>query len=157
MPEPTNDAPDLLDDVGFLLSRGSSVAIRVTNAHLKTIGVRARHFAVLSLASDADGISQKGLAEAMSLDPSRIVVIVDDLERRGLVERRPDPADRRTRLVAPTTQGREVCAQARGLVREAGAEFLVRLDEQERKQLLELLRKVAADDTDGPGGWSWAT
>lgn len=137
---------ELLDDVGFLLSRSSGAAIRATNEQLRSAGIRARHYSVLSLACDTEGVSQRELADVLGLDPSQIVALVDDLQKRGLVERHPDPGDRRTRLVSPTPHGRTVLRRARGQVAKARNDFLGRLDDGERAVLLELLRKVAVPD-----------
>src|SRR3954453_7944151 len=87
---------DLTDDVGFLLTRASGLVVRATNAALADVGLRVRQYSVLVLADDAaDGISQRDLAEALGLDPSQVVALVDELAGAGLVERRPSPTDRR--------------------------------------------------------------
>src|SRR4051794_5491537 len=97
---------DLTDDVGFLLTRASGLVVRATNAALTDLGLRVRQYSVLVLADDtADGISQRDLAEVLGLDPSQVVVLVDELAAAGLVERRPSPIDRRAKLVVATAQG----------------------------------------------------
>src|SRR4051812_12666281 len=97
---------DLTDDVGFLLTRASGLVVRATNAALADVGLRVRQYSVLVLADDAaDGISQRDLAEALGLDPSQVVALVDELAGAGLVERRPSPTDRRAKLVAATAAG----------------------------------------------------
>lgn len=64
-------------------------------------GAQAR---VLSLLS-AEPLPMRKVAERLKCEPSNITGIVDRLETRGLVERRPDPADRRVKLAAPTDEG----------------------------------------------------
>lgn len=134
---------ELLEDIGFLLSRGGGLAIRTANAHLGYLGLRVRHYSVLSVACDAGGISQRKLSEVLGLDPSQIVALVDDLDDQGLVERLPDPQDRRTRLVAPTRRGKTVRRRARRDAAEAREVYLAALSEQERAILLDLLLRVA--------------
>src|SRR3954453_21073168 len=104
---------DLTDDVGFLLTRASGLVVRATNAALVDVGLRVRQYSVLVLADDStDGVSQRDLAEALGLDPSQVVALVDELATAGLVERRPSPTDRRAKLVAATAQGVRVRRRA---------------------------------------------
>jgi DNA-binding MarR family transcriptional regulator len=62
-------------------------------------GLRPRHLIALKLLSEQGPASQQGLAEALSLDPSNVVGLLNELEERGLVTRRRDPADRRRHIV----------------------------------------------------------
>lgn len=57
-------------------------------------------------------MSMRELAAAMGIDPSNATVVVDDLESRGLVRRRPHPTDRRAKLVEATRKGRELARRA---------------------------------------------
>ena len=80
----------LTADMGFLMSRASGLFIRSSNAALAPTGLRVRPYSVLVLASDVpDGITQRDLADVLGLDPSQVVLLVDELAASGLVERRP--------------------------------------------------------------------
>ena len=108
---PTSAA--LTEDVGFLLSRASGLFVRASNAVLASYGLRVRSYSVLLLAcATDDGISQRDLAELLGLDPSQVVLLVDELAESGLVERRPSETDRRTKLVLATDAGRALRAEA---------------------------------------------
>ena len=108
---PTSAA--LTDDVGFLLSRASGLFVRASNAVLASYGLRVRSYSVLLLAcATDDGISQRDLAELLGLDPSQVVLLVDELAESGLVERRPSETDRRTKLILATDAGRALRAEA---------------------------------------------
>lgn len=139
------DLGALADDVGFLLSRTSGLVVRAANAGLAGHGLRARQYSVLVLAADSpDGVSQRDLAGTLGLDPSQIVLLVDELQAAGLVERRPAPADRRTRLVAATARGRRTRRAAvegavEGVRRQLGA-----LSDEEQETLRALLERVVA-------------
>lgn len=139
-------APRLLDDVGFLLSRSGGLAVRATNVALETHGLRVRQYSVLVAVAESTGVSQRDIAATLSLDPSQVVTLVDELETRGLVERTPDLADRRARLVKVTRPGRRVIGQAEVAVREAGEDYLGTLDQDERATLLALLRRLNGFD-----------
>lgn len=136
----------LADDVGFLLSRASGLVVRATNDSLAGVGLRVRPYSVLLLACDQPGgISQRDLAAGLGLDPSQVVALVDELARRGLVERTPSPADRRTKLVAATAQGRELRGRAAELAGSGGQRRLGRLTAAEQDTLRDLLARVVAD------------
>src|SRR6185437_15753091 len=81
------------------------------------------------------------LAVSMRCEPSNVTGLVDKLERRGLVERRPDPADRRVKLIAPTPAGVELSGEVWADL-DFAAEPLAALAEPERVQLRDLLRKI---------------
>ena len=133
-------------DLGFLLSRASGLVVRASNAALAAEGLRVRQYSVLVLACDTvDGMSQRELAQVLGLDPSQVVALVDELADAGLVERRPDPADRRTRLVVATPAGRRTRKTAAARVAEAAVEPLGSLSEEERGTLERLLGRVVAD------------
>jgi DNA-binding MarR family transcriptional regulator len=141
---------ELTDDLGFLLSRASGLLIQATNAALADQGLRVRSYSVLVLACDtADGMSQRDLAARLGLDPSQVVAIVDELEAAGLVERRPSPADRRTRLVAATRKGRRVRRVAAARAAAGQHDTVGLLDEAEQATLRVLLLRMIDGAIDG--------
>jgi DNA-binding MarR family transcriptional regulator len=84
------------------------------------------------------------LAEAVKVDPPYATLIVDTLEERGFVERRPDPADRRRKLVAVTPAGEEAAARVRQIMRDPPPGFAT-LTSDELADLEKLLRRAAGD------------
>jgi DNA-binding PadR family transcriptional regulator len=72
-----------------------------------------------------------------------VVALVDDLEHRGLAERRRDPVDRRAYTLYLTPQGRELLAELQHVAEEDEAELLTALNASERSQLISLLQRVA--------------
>jgi DNA-binding MarR family transcriptional regulator len=136
----------LLDGVGFLLARASGLLARAGNAALVPFGLRVRSYSVLLLACEAaQGISQRDLAAVLGLDPSQVVLLVDDLTEAGLVERRPSPSDRRTRLVAATEGGRAVRARAVAAVAAAEEQQLDALSGSERRMLHDVLLRLVGE------------
>jgi DNA-binding MarR family transcriptional regulator len=133
----------LADDLGFLLSRASGQVVRATNAALAEHGLRVRSYSVLVLACEAaDGLSQRELAGVLGLDPSQVVLLVDELTAAGLVERQAAEADRRTRLVVPTPEGRRV-RDAAGRAADAAVETpLGLLGDAERDRLRDMLTRI---------------
>ena len=138
----------LKEHVGWLMSRASH-AIGVALAEsLGSLDLNIRDYTVLIAAERAavEGTARTQLALARSarLDKSTMVVAVDALEGEGLVERRPDPNDRRARIVVPTDAGREVLARAEGVVLRVEDEALSDLSAEERRILRDLLTRLVA-------------
>ena len=137
-------AAALGDDLSFLLARANALSLAAGNVALAPHGLRVRSYSVLALAAaDSAQPTQRELAEFLRLDPSQVVALVDDLERRGLVERRPDPSDRRANVVLATDAGRAVFAAAQAAARESERMTHASLDDDEHAQLTALLRRVA--------------
>ena len=148
--EPSTSTAALTDDVGFLLSRASGNFVRASNAALVAHGLRVRSYSVLLLACGAEeGISQRDLAALLGLDPSQVVLLVDELAESGLVERRPSDTDRRTKLVCATPAGRRVRAAAVEDVAAAGATQLAEFTSTEQYLLRDLLSRLAFADGGG--------
>jgi DNA-binding MarR family transcriptional regulator len=133
----------LADDLGFLLSRASGQVVRATNAALAEHGLRVRQYSVLALACETpDGLSQRELATVLGLDPSQVVLLVDELATAGLVERQAPEADRRTRLVVATPEGHRVREAARRDADAAVEAPLGLLGDAERDRLRDMLTRI---------------
>lgn len=100
-------------------------------------GAQARLLSLLSLEPQP----MRRLAQQLKCEPSNVTGIMDRLEARGLVERRPDPADRRVKLAAATAEGRKVARGLRDSLNFA-REPLAGLSEEERLALRDLLRRM---------------
>lgn len=147
-PEPVDGisrlyATDLANEPEFLAARARSLGSAHANAALAALDLKVRSYSVLSLACSGTQPSQRELAEFLALDPSQIVALVDQLERRGAVVRRADPRDRRSKFIAATDAGRSLFAEAARLVEAASNESLAALTPEERDQLRALLRRIA--------------
>jgi DNA-binding MarR family transcriptional regulator len=85
----------LLDSIGFLLLRAHVRVHREFTAALEPLDIEPRHVGTMRALRAAGPSTQGQLAEMLAVSPATVVQIVDDLERRGLVSRERDPADRR--------------------------------------------------------------
>jgi DNA-binding MarR family transcriptional regulator len=139
---------ELAEEIEFLTARARSVGIVRANAALAPLALKVRSYSVLSLACSGKDPSQRELADFLSLDPSQIVALVDELEQRGLVTRETDPHDRRSKGIAATAEGRRLYAAAKKIVRAAEDQSLNGLTLSEREQLRSLLQRVAFEGTD---------
>jgi DNA-binding MarR family transcriptional regulator len=133
---------ELAQETEFLLARARAAGTGLANSRLLGLGLKARSYAVLSLAASGLEPTQRELAEFLSLDASQIVALVDHLEKENLVERRPAPSDRRTNVIVATTSGKQIYARARDVARETEGESLSVLTVSEREELRRLLSKI---------------
>jgi MarR family transcriptional regulator, lower aerobic nicotinate degradation pathway regulator len=115
-----------------------------TRAALAPLGLRPRHYLALTLLRDSDGCGQAELAEWFGIDRTNLVGLLNELEADALIERRRDPQDRRRHLVAITDAGREQLARADFALAAVEDGVLGALDDAERRQLFDLLRRATA-------------
>ena len=110
-------------------------------------GLRPRHLIALKLLSEQGPVSQQGLAEALSLDPSNVVGLLNELEDRKLITRRRDPADRRRHIVELSLLGADEFALANAQFRLIEDELLRVLSSEERATLFHLFARVLGVDS----------
>jgi DNA-binding MarR family transcriptional regulator len=141
---PTNCLPaELVSRTGFLLGRLGMALKTQTMDAFEAEGFSAYQYSVLALLDEGPRTAQAAIADALQFDPSQLVAMLDALESRGLIERRRDPNDRRRQMVTLTAAGKRQLAAFRKLVGRIEDEFLEPLDEDERRELHELLLRVA--------------
>ncbi|MBC2901492.1 MarR family winged helix-turn-helix transcriptional regulator [Streptomyces cupreus] len=127
---------EVVDLIGSVVARYHEEYEDAAAEHALT-GAQARLLGLLSL----EPLPMRKLAQRLKCEPSNVTGIVDRLESRGLVERRPDPADRRVKVAAATAEGRRVARSLRESLRFA-REPLAGLSEDERLSLRDLLRRM---------------
>jgi DNA-binding MarR family transcriptional regulator len=121
---------------------GFAMKDRMVDA-LEETGLSGYHHAVLALLSEEPRETQAMIADALGYDRSHLVGVLDELESKGLVERRRDPSDRRRHLVTLTPAGEEALDRLRAIVKRVDDEFFEPLDAAERKTLKTLLARLA--------------
>ncbi|MCB5907012.1 MarR family winged helix-turn-helix transcriptional regulator [Streptomyces pinistramenti] len=127
---------EVVDLIGTVVARYHEEYEHAASQHSLT-GAQARVLGLLSV----EPLPMRKIAQRLKCEPSNITGIVDRLESRGLVERRPDPADRRVKLAAPTAEGRRTAERLRGSLHFA-REPLSHLTVTERTLLKELLQRM---------------
>ncbi|MFC9996423.1 MarR family winged helix-turn-helix transcriptional regulator [Nocardia sp. NPDC127526] len=143
--------PPLYNHAAFLFGQlGSHTAYRFTDL-LAPLGIKPPQFGTLRILEANDGLSQQQLCEALGIHRNVMVGLVDDLEKRGLVERRKHPTDRRAHAVHLLPAAAAILARAEELVTGLDAELLAPLDPGERTALVELLQRVAVGNGLTPG------
>jgi DNA-binding MarR family transcriptional regulator len=124
-----------------LATSGRVAELQIRKA-LTAHGLKTGHGHVLTLLSDQGTISQQALHEALGVDPSVLVTILNDLERDGLAERRRDPTDRRRHIVEITDQGAKLAAELHSAIVGIEAEIFQDLDDDEIAVLHRVLGRI---------------
>ncbi|GHJ98660.1 MarR family winged helix-turn-helix transcriptional regulator [Streptomyces sp. NPDC003753] len=140
-PRPDALTLEVVELIGEVVARFYEDYETAAGEHALT-GAQARLLSLLSL----EPLPMRKLAQKLKCEPSNVTGIVDRLESRGLVERRPDPADRRVKLAAATDDGRRVARSLRESLRFA-KEPLAALTEEERHVMRGLLQRMLTGDT----------
>jgi DNA-binding MarR family transcriptional regulator len=133
--------------VGFLISQLGYFSSRGFMKALAPVGIGPREFLLMRFVDASQGQSQQALAERLGVPASRMVAMVDNLEDAGLVERRPDPEDRRVRGLHLTRKGRGALERAAKIAIDYETRLCAGIDREEREQLIDLLQKLQAGQT----------
>ncbi|MFF2776505.1 MarR family winged helix-turn-helix transcriptional regulator [Streptomyces sp. NPDC058052] len=130
---------EVVELIGTVVARYHLEYEEAAAAHSLT-GAQARVLGLLAL----EPTPMRKIAEKLKCEPSNVTGIIDRLESRGMVERRPDPADRRVKLAAPTDEGRDTARRLRESLHFA-REPLGELTGVERTLLRDLLRRMLGE------------
>ncbi|MFL6146730.1 MAG: MarR family winged helix-turn-helix transcriptional regulator [Pseudonocardiaceae bacterium] len=127
----------------FLLSQLGAYSAHEFAKRLAPLGMRPGHFGLLMHLSRGEGQSQQRLADAMGIHRNVMVGLVDELEDRGLIERRRHPADRRAHAIHLTAAAHDLLDRAQRVADEHEAELLAGIGEDDRTYLIALLQHLA--------------
>jgi DNA-binding MarR family transcriptional regulator len=140
--EPASGAP-VEADLGWALGVVFRRYVKASAAALEGLPGGPRGYQVLATTSSEGPKRQLDLAAQLGVDRTVMTYLLDDLEKAELVQRRPDPADRRARLIAPTEKATEVLCDYERRLRATEDEVLGILDESERESFRTLLQRLA--------------
>ena len=143
-PVPSGCTEVLRDDLGWALGVVFRAYARAASAAFTDVPGGPRGYQVLAAAARSQPGSQQELAAHLGVDRTVMTYLLDDLERAGLIERRPDPADRRARRIAATGRGADLLGDLDERLRTAEDGVLGGLAaEGDRKIFRELLARLA--------------
>jgi DNA-binding MarR family transcriptional regulator len=140
----TTSEPAQLDaSAGMLLTLLGRASTRLFTEALRPIGLKPRHLAALTRLRETP-LTQQALGDLTRTDPTKLVGLLNDLERWGLIVRRRDPDDRRRHIVEISGCGRERLAEVDRLVAATDQRILGALDGDQQRLFLDLLGRIAA-------------
>jgi len=126
----------------FLLSQLGAHAAETFGRRIAVLGVTPPHAGILRLIANTPACNQLTLARKLRVLPSRMVILIDELTGKGLVERRRSAKDRRHSELVLTKKGERTLQRLRKLAAEHEADLLAALTKKEREQLAALGRRI---------------
>lgn len=135
--------PPNRSSAAFLLAQVGAHAASRFAARLQDLKLAPPHAGILRILAATPGLTQQALAAALNMVPSRLVELLDDLESRGITERREDPDDRRRYALHLTDKGRTTLDDIGKISREHQKALLASLSQEEQEQLTVLLQRIA--------------
>ncbi|MFC7533927.1 MarR family winged helix-turn-helix transcriptional regulator [Actinoplanes sp. GCM10030250] len=133
-------------DLGAMLMRLARQLLAVEQPILEKHDISMWGYAVLTGLGDGPDEpmrTQAALARSIGADKTRIITTLDELQRRGLIEREPDPADRRVRLLRLTPAGRDLLTATQTAIRAAEETVLAQLPPADRRVFLQALQSLS--------------
>ncbi len=131
------------DTLGYLLRRAQIAVFEDFGRRFEALGLTPAQYSTLVVIAETPGLRQADVAAALGVQPPNFVSLINDMERRGLVERLRSEEDRRAYELRLTGEGAALLERARAA--QEGQEQAIRdaIGEPERRRLLETLRKLS--------------
>ena len=136
--------------LGFLLSDAARLLRRRFQQKARGVGLTSAQWQTLAYLVRNEGINQAGMANLLDIEPITLCRLIDRMEEGGWVERRPNPADRRARLLFMTDKSRPLLAEMRAIAQEVYEEAVAGLAPEVRSHLMEGLRSIVGNLSDRP-------
>jgi len=135
----------------FLLAQIGAHAAERFAERLLPLGLTPAQAGILRILSSAPGMMQRALADLLGVFPSRLVLLLDEMEKRGWVERQASPQDRRSHALRLTREGNAQLEAIGRIARQHQDDLCAGLSDAEKTQLRELLDKIATQQQLRPG------
>jgi DNA-binding MarR family transcriptional regulator len=125
-----------------LLNKAADRTRILFNERLAALGIKSKHYGILFLLAQQGPLSQVELAQQIEVDRAMMVQFIDHLEQMQLVERAPNPKDRRSHAITLTPKGQQTLQEALELAKNVEEEILSPLSAEERQQFHGLLMRL---------------
>jgi DNA-binding MarR family transcriptional regulator len=156
LPESETDAADVtsrldlgeLDThIGYFARRFQVWIFQDLIRELARAEIRISHYSVLAIIDANPGLAQSAVAEAVGIEPARLVRVLDELERRGWIQRMRSATDRRSHALYLTQDGQKAFAHVKDLARQHETHVIERLGAAKYESLMRMLKEI---DREGP-------
>jgi DNA-binding MarR family transcriptional regulator len=156
LPESETDAADVtsrldlgeLDThIGYFARRFQVWIFQDLIRELARAEIRISHYSVLAIIEANPGLAQSAVAEAVGIEPARLVRVLDELERRGWIQRMRSATDRRSHALYLTQDGQKAFAHVKDLARQHETHVIERLGAAKYESLMRMLKEI---DREGP-------
>jgi DNA-binding MarR family transcriptional regulator len=137
------DMHHLENFIGYMIRRAQLAVFDAYHEKTADMNITTAEFSVMLLARDNHGLSQAALCETLGVEHPRMVVLIDDLERRELVTRIASTADRRMRAIYLTSEGRALLGKLNRRVIAYDRQMVKRLRGDDKETLMRMLRNLA--------------
>lgn len=143
MENPSDKRPATWESLpSWLLTQTAIHAHRLVADGFSSVGARGYHYRVLAALAESGPASQAALGRRSRINVSDMVATINELADRQLVERAPDPSDRRRNIITLTTAGKRQLRRLEKQLAECQDQLLAPLSPQERRRLTELLSRL---------------
>jgi DNA-binding MarR family transcriptional regulator len=130
--------------VGYHLRRASGAFGAHFHLAMEGTGLRQVLFGILAIVSNSPGINQSAVGKLLGIKRANMVSLINELEAAGLIDRVEDPRDRRAMALTVTAAGSALLQEGLGRIRAHEATMLAGFTDREKKDLVELLRRIEA-------------
>jgi MarR family transcriptional regulator for hemolysin len=135
---------ELRRDLGFAIAEAKRLATQAMDKRMRPLGLsQATWRALFHLDRHGEGVTQRALAENMGIEGPTLVRLLDNLERSGLVERRPSPTDRRANTLHLTAKARPLVKTINRIADELRAEMFSGIDDETLRATYDVMLRVA--------------
>ncbi len=138
--------PPVSDRFGYLLKHARERLSALSGEALEPLGVSGRELAVMTVLVHGEPPSQLEAAQRLAIDRTTMVALLDELEAKGLVERRADATDRRRNIVALTDRGQLTLVEGAQATDQAERRFLSSLSRADARRLRRMLQAIVGGD-----------
>jgi MarR family transcriptional regulator, transcriptional regulator for hemolysin len=136
---------DVLSTPGHLISLAARGFVRLSEARLKPLGFGVGHVPILVALQDGKASTQRDLARFAKVEQPPMAQMLSRMERDGLIERHPDPADGRSSLVTLTTTAKRRLPKATATLFQGNRDALDGFSDEEATQFIDMLKRVIAN------------
>jgi DNA-binding MarR family transcriptional regulator len=136
------DLGELNTHIGYFARRFQVWIFQDLIRTLTSAEIRISHYSVLAVMDANPGLAQSAVAEAVGIEPARLVRVLDELEQRGWIQRMRSATDRRSHALFLTPDGEKAFAQVKDLARQHETHVIERIGAQRYELLMQMLKEI---------------